>query len=122
MVHGELGELLERSVELGAIRAGVEAVAAGEGRAVVLEGPAGIGKTALVAAAYAQARDAGLRPLAARGSELELSAFTRRTHEDVSSRSWRCLFSAVHDDAVDDVDTQREDGERPPRVGAADRQ
>jgi DNA-binding CsgD family transcriptional regulator len=71
MAHGELGELLERSGELGVIRAGAEAVAAGEGRAVVVEGPAGIGKTALVAAARACARDAGLWALAARGTELE---------------------------------------------------
>ena len=53
------------------IRAAVEAVAVGEGRAVVVEGPAGIGKTALVAAAGASAREAGLTPLAARGTELE---------------------------------------------------
>ena len=71
LAHGELGELLERSVELGVIRAGAEAVAAGEGRAVVVEGPAGIGKTALVAAARAHAREVGLKPLAARGTELE---------------------------------------------------
>jgi hypothetical protein len=71
MVHGELGELLERSVELGAIRAGAEAVAAGEGRAVVVEGPAGIGKSALVAVAHTRAREVGLKPLAGRGTELE---------------------------------------------------
>jgi hypothetical protein len=71
MVHGELGGLLERSDELGAIRAGAQAVAAGEGFAVVVEGPAGIGKTALVAAALAEAREVGLRSLAACGSELE---------------------------------------------------
>ena len=45
MAHGEPGELLERGVELDVIRAGAEAVAAGEGRAIVVEGPAGIGKT-----------------------------------------------------------------------------
>ncbi len=69
--HREPGELLERSGELDAIREGAEAVAAGEGRALVVEGPAGIGKTALVAAARAHALDIGLRPLAARGTELE---------------------------------------------------
>jgi DNA-binding CsgD family transcriptional regulator len=71
MVHGELGGLLERSDELGAIRAGAQAVAAGEGFAVVVEGPAGIGKTALVEAALAEAGEVGLRSLAACGSELE---------------------------------------------------
>ena len=43
MARGEPGELLERSVELDVIRAGAQAAAAGEGRAVVVEGPAGIG-------------------------------------------------------------------------------
>ena len=71
MAHGEPVELLERSVELDLIRASVEAVAAGEGRAVVIEGPPGIGKTMLVAAADRGARQVGLRPLAARGTELE---------------------------------------------------
>ncbi len=71
MAHGELGELLERGGELGAIRAGVETVAAGEGRVVVVEGPAGIGKTALVDVAGARAREVGLKPLRARGTELE---------------------------------------------------
>jgi DNA-binding CsgD family transcriptional regulator len=65
------GELLERGTELDAIRAAAAAAAAGDGRAVVVEGPAGIGKTALLAAARAVAVDAGLTPLAARGSELE---------------------------------------------------
>ncbi len=71
MAHDEPGGLLERDVELGVIRAGAEAVAAGQGRAIVVEGPAGIGKTALVAAARAGAREAGLRPLDARATELE---------------------------------------------------
>ena len=71
MARGEPGELLERSVELDVIRAGAQAAAAGEGRAVVVEGPAGIGKTALVAAARVHAREAGLKPLDARATELE---------------------------------------------------
>ena len=70
-VHGEPDRLLERSAELSAIRAACEAPASGEGRAVVVEGPPGIGKTALVAAAREWARAAGLRTLAARGTELE---------------------------------------------------
>ncbi len=69
--HGEPGELLERSVELGVIHEGAEAATAGEGRAIVVEGPAGIGKTALVAAARDRARQAGLTPLGARAAELE---------------------------------------------------
>ncbi len=65
------GGLLERGAELAAIAACAEAVAAGEGRAVVVQGPPGIGKTELVAAARAMACEAGLRPLAARGTEIE---------------------------------------------------
>src|SRR5829696_8508394 len=38
------------------------------------------------------------------------------------SGSHRPLVLAEHDDAVDDVDAEGEDAERPPRVGAADRQ
>jgi predicted ATPase len=71
MADGEGGGLLERGGELAVIRAGVEAVTAGQGRAVVVEGAAGIGKTALLAATRARAREAGLRPLGARGAELE---------------------------------------------------
>ena len=71
MTRDGLGELLERSEELGEIRACAQAVAGGEGRALVVEGPAGIGKTALVAAAEPHARDAGLSALTARGTELE---------------------------------------------------
>ena len=63
--------LLERSEELGDIRASAQAVAAGDGRAIVLEGPAGIGKTELLDAARAEAAGAGLTTLTARGTELE---------------------------------------------------
>jgi DNA-binding CsgD family transcriptional regulator len=66
-----MSELLERSAELSAIRASAEDAAAGLGRALVVEGPAGIGKTALADAGRTFARTAGLKPLAARGSELE---------------------------------------------------
>ena len=67
-------ELLERSAELSAIRASAEHAADGRGRALVVEAPAGIGKTALVSAARTLAREAGLRTFGARGTELE-SAF-----------------------------------------------
>ena len=53
-------ELLERSAELSAIRASAEHAAAGRGRALVVEAPAGIGKTALVSAARTLARETGL--------------------------------------------------------------
>ena len=71
MTHGEWGELLERGGELSEVRAIAEAVAAGEGRAVVVEGAAGIGKTALLAEVRTLACGTGLRPWGARATELE---------------------------------------------------
>jgi DNA-binding CsgD family transcriptional regulator len=64
--------LLEREAELAELEDAVEAACSGTGRLVVVEGPAGIGKTRLVRAAREAAARAGMRVLAARGSELEL--------------------------------------------------
>ena len=64
-------DLLEREVELAALDALIAAVPAG-GRVIVVEGPAGIGKTRLLAETRRRAASAGLQVLAARGSELEL--------------------------------------------------
>jgi DNA-binding CsgD family transcriptional regulator len=63
--------LLERSGEVAGIEAALAEVCAGRGRLVVIEGPAGIGKTALLAAARARAADGGMRVLRARATELE---------------------------------------------------
>jgi DNA-binding CsgD family transcriptional regulator/tetratricopeptide (TPR) repeat protein len=63
--------LLERDRELGAIRDGLAKARRGDGRSVLVEGPAGIGKSALLLAARTQARDAGFRVLSAAGGELE---------------------------------------------------
>ena len=63
--------LLERELELDAIQTAVATVTGGRGRILALEGPAGIGKSALLRAAEALARDAGLLALTARGTELE---------------------------------------------------
>ena len=63
--------LLERRSELERIEAWLHSVRDGVGAPLVVEGPAGIGKTALVAAAREGARAAGLRVLTAGGSELE---------------------------------------------------
>jgi DNA-binding CsgD family transcriptional regulator len=65
--------LLERARELAAIETAVLSAPEGEGRLVVLEGQAGIGKSALVRAARASAEAAGMTVLAARGGELERS-------------------------------------------------
>lgn len=58
-----MAALLERDREHDAIRDGLSAVRRGEGRCVLVEGPAGIGKTALLAAARAQARTDSYRVL-----------------------------------------------------------
>jgi predicted ATPase len=63
-------DLLERDTELVAVT-GLIAATPGGGRLLAIEGPPGIGKTALVMEAKALAQKAGLQVLAARGSELE---------------------------------------------------
>jgi DNA-binding NarL/FixJ family response regulator len=63
--------LLERDAELRELDSAIQRVAEGEGGTIVLEGAAGTGKSALVAAASDRAQAAGLRVLSARGSELE---------------------------------------------------
>jgi predicted ATPase len=99
--------LLERREELGEIRASAQAVAAGEGRAVVLEGPAGIGKTELVTAARAEADDAGLRTLTARATELEKAfgfGVVRQLFEPVVEDDGLFEGSARHAAALLDVE------------------
>jgi DNA-binding CsgD family transcriptional regulator len=63
--------LFERDVELKAIGQALAAAMAGEGSVMLIEGPAGIGKTALLGAARHRAEREGLVVLPARGSELE---------------------------------------------------
>lgn len=64
-------ELWERDSELAALAAAVEAAARGTGRLVLIEGPAGIGKSRLLGVARALAAERGLPVFAARGMELE---------------------------------------------------
>src|SRR3954470_24702483 len=63
--------LLERERELAAIDRLCRAARDGAGQALLLEGPAGIGKSSLLAAARTEGEAAGLRVLTARASELE---------------------------------------------------
>ncbi len=63
--------LLERERELAMLCMLVAGAGQGAGRFVVVEGAAGIGKTGLIAAARAEAEQAGMRVLTARGVELE---------------------------------------------------
>ena len=63
--------LLEREAELAALEAMLGAAQSGDGRLVVVEGSAGIGKTRLLAEARALAAAAEFEVLTARGGELE---------------------------------------------------
>src|SRR5215218_4119676 len=65
------GQLLERSEELARIESALAEARSGRGRFVVVEGPAGMGKTALLAAVRTAAADGGMRVLRSRGTELE---------------------------------------------------
>jgi DNA-binding CsgD family transcriptional regulator len=73
VVGRSFGRMLERDAELAEIDAALARTAAGEGALVVVEGPGGIGKSRLLAAARERAAASGMRVLAARGSELERS-------------------------------------------------
>ena len=65
------GPLLERNEELARIESALADARTGRGRFIVVEGPAGIGKTALLAAARTAAAEGGMRVLRSRGTELE---------------------------------------------------
>jgi predicted ATPase len=63
--------LIERDRELAALAGLLDAALGRDGGVVLLEGPAGIGKSALLAAVADRARGAGMLVLSARGGELE---------------------------------------------------
>jgi DNA-binding CsgD family transcriptional regulator len=63
--------LLERQEELAQIESVLASGREGSGSMLVIEGPAGIGKTAMLAAACAAAEAGGMRLLRSRGAQLE---------------------------------------------------
>src|SRR3954471_22368900 len=63
--------IVERDNEIGLIGMLLGGAIAGEGRVALIEGPAGIGKSRLLAEARAQGAPLGMAVLSARGSELE---------------------------------------------------
>ncbi|TDD63287.1 LuxR family transcriptional regulator [Kribbella antibiotica] len=63
--------VLERPDELGRLAAALDAAARGEGKVVVIEGEAGIGKSRLVAEARAMAKDRGFVRMQSTGDEVE---------------------------------------------------
>ena len=66
-----IGRLHERERDLGVISGALDEAAAGAGRVVVVEGPAGIGKTSLLRSARDAATARNFAVAGARGSELE---------------------------------------------------
>jgi DNA-binding CsgD family transcriptional regulator len=64
-------DLLEREAELEALNGAVERVRDGAGGWLLIEGPAGVGKSRLLASARARAQETGLPVLAARGAPFE---------------------------------------------------
>ncbi len=55
------------------VTAGIEEARGGRGQLLVVQAPAGLGKTSLLGSACHTAREGGMRVLSARGSELESS-------------------------------------------------
>ena len=103
-------QLVEREAELETTASVLDSVAGGEGRAILVEGPAGIGKSVLLAAIREQAESRGFRVFAGRGSELETDfpfGVVRQLFEaqvvDEASRAVALADAAAPAEAVFDV-------------------
>ena len=70
-VGADDGLLLERDRELGQIRRHLQQALESQGSVLIVEGPAGIGKTTMLTAARDAAKGEGFRVLRARGAQLE---------------------------------------------------
>ncbi len=70
-LEAQPGALLEREHELEQVRVALRSVGRQAGRVVVIEAPAGLGKSRLLARARASAAELGLSVLSARATELE---------------------------------------------------
>src|SRR5919204_5111741 len=84
--------LIERAAEIGAGEAAIDSARSGTGELLLVEGPAGIGKSALLRAYAERASEGGFLVLTARGGALE---------RDLPWVAARDLFSAVPDPATE---------------------
>ena len=92
------GDLVEREREIAALAELLDATPTGEGRVAWIEGPAGIGKSTLLAEARRRAAASGVQVLAARGSELEREfpfGVVRQLFESVVARDESVLAGAA---------------------------
>jgi DNA-binding CsgD family transcriptional regulator len=89
------GELLEREETLAHVDALMDAARDGSGRLLLLEGPPGIGKTAVLRASAGRATDAGMTVLRATAGELEM---------DLAYGVVRQLFAALGSEARTDAE------------------
>ena len=94
MVERGWSDLLERAAEADALYAAVTAARQGHACGLVLEAPAGIGKTALLRAGAAAARRCGLTVLTARGGEFE-QAFAWGVVRELFTPAFRDAASVV---------------------------
>lgn len=91
---GDEVRLLEREPELARLEGALERVVAGEGRRVLIEGPAGIGKSALLAAACRRGSQLGMQLLTAEASELSANVALGVTRDLVGPASWEDIGAA----------------------------
>jgi DNA-binding CsgD family transcriptional regulator len=95
--------LLERETELDELHAALEDARRGVGRLVIVEGPAGIGKTRLLESARETAGRADMQTLSARGTELERDfpfAVVRQLFEPVVHEASAAERTQLFDDAA----------------------
>jgi DNA-binding CsgD family transcriptional regulator len=95
--------ILGRDKELAALSAAMADAGAGRGAFVLVDGPAGIGKTTLLRAACARADEPGLRVLTARGLALERDfpyGIVRQLIEPVRAAATAAEWAALLDGAA----------------------
>jgi DNA-binding CsgD family transcriptional regulator len=115
-----LSDLLQRGAEQARLEAAVARATAGDGGLVLIDGPAGIGKTALLRHARMLAEGAGMRVLSAVASELDRAFPYGLVHQllegevagiDASARGRLFAGAATHAEVVFDLGSAAATGE-----------